>query len=93
MADVEVGADAAETVKEETMALEEEVGATEVEETKEATPTTTMQEEIMAALMEAEATEGITDTITTSIMGTHNTHSLISNNHRCPRQYRYHTLF
>ena len=93
MADTEAGAGTAETAKEETMALEEEVVVAEVEVAKESTPTTTMQEEVMVASMEAEAAEGIMDTITTSIEGTYNTHSHIFNNHRCPQQYRYRTLF
>ena len=43
MADTEAGVGAAETMKEETMALEEEVVVAEVEEAKEATATIPMQ--------------------------------------------------
>ena len=72
MANMEAGAGAAETVKEETMALEEEAVAAkmeEAEEVKEATPTTTMQKEVVAASMEAEAAEDITDTINNQYQG------------------------
>ena len=95
MADAEAGSGAAETEKGKTMALEEEVVAAEEDvEAKEATTTTAMVEEVVSTITEAEVVEATTmDTRTTSIRGTNNTHSLISNHHQCPQQYRYRTLF
>ena len=65
MAGAEAGAGAAETKREETMALVEEavvdavVKVEAMEEAEETTATTTMQEEVVAASMEAKAAEGI----------------------------------
>ena len=74
MAGAEAGAGAAETEREETMALVEEavvdavVKVEAMEEAEEATATTTMQEEAVATSMEAEAGEAIKmHTRTTSI--------------------------
>ena len=84
-------ADTVETEKEETMALVEEAEVVEVavvEEAlaKEATVTRTMEEDVVAALMQAEeATQGTMDTTTTSNRGINNTHSHISNN-KCLQQ-------
>ena len=90
MADKEAGVGAVGTEKEETMTLEEEVVTAEVaavEEAEEATATKTMQEEVMATSMEAEAVEAITMDIRTTSISQINTLSRISNNHRCPQRY------
>ena len=96
MANAEADAGASETKKESTMALEEEVVVAAVEEAvvEEATATITVVEEVVATTAEAEVVTATTmDTRTTSIRGTNNTPSPISNNHQCPQQYLCRTLF
>ena len=98
MTDTEAEAGAAAEIKrDEIMALVEEAKAVivveeavvAVEEANEATPSTTMKEEAMAALKEVEeAGEGIMDATTTSTRGINNILSHISNN-KCLQQFPY----
>ena len=95
-AEAEAGA-AAETERKGTMeasveeaeaiVVVEEVAT--VEESMEATATTTMVEEVVAAsMLEAEAAEGIMDTITTNTRGINNTVRYTSSN-QCLQQFLY----
>ena len=100
MADTKAGAGAAEAEREETMVLVEEVvvaeeaKVAEAEEAEETTATTTIQEEVVATSMEAEAAAGTTmGTGTASIRGISNTRSRTSNSHQCLQMYPCHTQY